>query len=531
MKHAFKRLYSYIVMLCVYLLSFGVAVAGVCDNFGVSSSDSYYIPAPITKFCVEAGSDPPEDWVPQVGLGKGLGNTQSGPVVLTNRASSLCPAPRMTKVGDENGCPNYQFPNCMGAPGDASNGGAKNSGACVTGAAPVEELDNLSDSTIDETYDEITADDIKCAVQLEVAAKYYPDRPQSACYGGDAKYCANKGQHGTCDTKDDTELEWPPYPHEYVEPEDGRGFVQLNDIEKISIGSAWQPKFDACANASACQAMFESIPESHQELMIDSMFFMTGNFKVPQATKLELNNGFKAKWRTCVNGSNCLLHNRYYTECGASTMTLPANAYFKITNLPNEDIKNKYLILWTQGVTGFQRNLSGDPVNPRSFGNIFVGRLPAGNDNFSYIPVIEEQPIVESLPISPTLEMLDTPLLMSGSLTHYKKYVDASLITDPDDIPTTISKTYDEFMANPYSAGFKTVTEYHCQRVPTLKDDVGNVIMIGDRQRCDTSGSNCVKFGYCESFGTKPVDIQVPIIVPIEDLGIWAYCETIKKDW
>lgn len=480
MKQFIKNIRHFLGILCIYLLSFGYAHAQVCDNFGVDSTDSFFIPAPITKFCVLAGSDPPEDWVPELGLGRGLKNTQSGNQVITNKASSLCPAPRIQPDNDDikQGCGNYQFPNCMGSPdepNEENNPNARHSGACRTGDDAVFDATLESEYPPDETYEEITADDIKCAAQLDIAAHYYPSRPQSACYGGDAKYCANLGTKGTCDTMDETDLEWTPYPHDYVEPEEtGYGFVQLNDIEYINVGSAFMPNFDDCSGPDDCMNMFNNMSESDQELMIDSMFFMTGNFKTTAETRLELNNDYYRSRRECYRDSalGCLDHANRITKCQPSTLVIPANTYFKVTNISGIDIKDKYIIFWNQGVVGHQHNFDGDDINFRNFGNIYIGRLPPKT----------------------ALMVEDRPLLMSGNLASYEGYVNASLVTDPDDILEPQSLTYAEFMADPY--------QY-------------------------TAGEPCPYDGWLSEIlcGIWEED-NPPVLQEIEDLEPWRYCET-----
>jgi hypothetical protein len=181
-----SRISRMLLLLCMFiLLTLGNAHAGVCDQFGLDASDSYYIPAPITKFCVLAGSDPPKKWVPERGLGNGLTNLQSGLQVVTGKASSLCPSP---KIGDgAKGCPNFQFPNCATIPSDdpAAQTAQAKSGACVNTPAAIDETANASENDVDETYEDITQDDIKCAVQLDISTTYTSDTAdQSVCYGG-----------------------------------------------------------------------------------------------------------------------------------------------------------------------------------------------------------------------------------------------------------------------------------------------------------------------------------------------------------
>jgi hypothetical protein len=230
---------------------------------------------------------------------------------------------------------------------------------------------------------------------------------------GNAKFCSLKGEKGTCDTQYDSDLDNGPYPHDFALD----GWVQMNDISNIKIGSAYMIDV-ANRPGGTIQDKWNSIGEAEQDLMMDSMFYMTGDFKTTAETLIELNNDYYVKWdKKNKNWLGITTSVDLFEEkCTRSTIIVPKDTLFSIRNIPGTDIKNKYLVFWNNAPILYKRTLEpgtneGSRTQDTPLQSLFVGLLPSANVN---------RP---GGPMPPQIILNGTPLMKSGNTTVFKEAI------------------------------------------------------------------------------------------------------------
>ncbi len=201
---------------------------GVCD-LGISVNQTEELGGlynPIIKNCILLGVDPPPDWVPMGGRGYGVFKSQSGIQSITGKAPSLCP--RAT-TSDSNQCGSFQFPNCMGAPGDATSGGARSCASPQQNGAPTETPGNTGAPVLSEPTD-ITQESVYCAFNWATSVSSN-DNNISVCQGGNSQFCGFESQGLECFGGADGQ-ENGPFPKQYVMD----GWDQINGITTARLG-------------------------------------------------------------------------------------------------------------------------------------------------------------------------------------------------------------------------------------------------------------------------------------------------------
>jgi hypothetical protein len=221
-------LWCFIAILNMFIIFPNTAHAagfGVCDlGIGVNETEEMGgIYTPIIKNCILLGVDPPPDWVPMGGRGYGIYKSQSGIQTIAGKASSLCP--RVT-TSDSNQCGKV-FPNCMGAPGDSTNGGAQ---SCAdTGGTPTETPGNDGVAVLQEPQD-ITNENVYCAFNWATGVSSN-DNNISVCLGGNTNFCGFDNQGQDCFGGADGRSAGP-FPKQYVKD----GWDQVNGITTAYLG-------------------------------------------------------------------------------------------------------------------------------------------------------------------------------------------------------------------------------------------------------------------------------------------------------